>query len=157
MTNNVTVHVRPGMKATIICPSCNKAKSISVASLHGKQHTIKVRCSCNNPFTAHLNFRKHYRKQINLTGTYHVLKPQGAGGGIMQIKNISMSGIGFTVSGRHSIKENQTIQLEFQLDDKKQTKMLKLATIRSVDGNYIGCAFADQKLYEKELGFYLRF
>ncbi len=157
MTSNVTVHVRPGMQATIICPSCNKAKSISVASLHGKQHTIKVRCSCNNPFIAHLNFRKHYRKEINLTGSYHVLKPPGSGGGVIQIQNISMTGIGFTVSGHHNMKEKQTVQLEFHLDDRNKTKMLKLATIRSVQDNYIGCAFADQKLYEKELGFYLRF
>lgn len=73
----------------------------------------------------------------------------------MHICNISRGGIGFTVSGTHKLQENQTVQLKFQLDDKKQTLLVKQVYIRSVDNNYIGCQFIDPDLIGKALGFYL--
>ena len=41
-----------------------------------------------------LNFRRHYRKQTNLSGTYKIAGEAESGGGIIQINNISSSGVG---------------------------------------------------------------
>jgi PilZ domain len=152
---DIKVYVHPDNTATVICPACNTAKKASVAPYRLKKHSLKIRCLCNTSFKVRLDFRQHYRKQTSLPGNYLIIDPPGTGGGVMHICNISRSGIGFTVSGRHKLQENQTVQLEFRLDDKKQTKLAKQVYIRSVDNNYVGCHFIDQDLIGKALGFYL--
>jgi len=154
--NNVKVFVRPDNTATIICPACNAASQASVASFRHKKHSLKIRCKCDTVFRVQLDFRRHYRKQTSLPGTYRVIKPPGAGGGVIHIRNISRHGIGFTVSGLHRMQQGQTIHLEFNLNDKHRTKLAKEATIRLVDKNYVGCQFINENLVEKALGFYLR-
>ncbi len=148
--------VRPDNTATIICPACNVVKQVSVEAYRHKNHSLKISCKCNTKFTVDLDFRTHYRKQTNLPGTYRVINPSGSGNGDIQICNISQSGIGFTVSDLHEMKKGQTLQLEFRLNDKNQTKLVKQARIHSIENNYIGCQFIDQDFIEKALGFYLR-
>jgi hypothetical protein len=152
----VKIFVRPDNTATIICPACNAATQTSVAHYRHKKHVLKIRCKCNAVFKAQLDFRRHYRKQTSLPGTYRVIKPPGGGGGVIHIRNISQNGIGFTVSGVHHLQPGMVIRLEFTLNDKHLTKLVKEATVRLVEDNYIGCQFTDQDVVEKALGFYLR-
>ena len=153
---NIKVFVRADKTATIICPSCNTAKHTSVAPYLHKKHLLKIRCKCNARFSIQLDFRHHYRKQTSLPGTYRVIDPPGGGGGVIHIRNISQGGIGFSVSGLHRMEKEQALQLEFHLNDKNQTKLIKQARICIVENNYIGCEFIDPDLLEKALGFYLR-
>ncbi|NOQ47384.1 MAG: hypothetical protein GQ559_12090 [Desulfobulbaceae bacterium] len=154
----VQIFVRDNNMATIICPVCNASRRVSVAAYLKGKHFVKTRCTkCNEVFTIMLDFRGHFRKPTNLSGTYSIINPKGMGGGVMQIQNISRSGIGFTVSGKHNMEENQTLSLEFQLNDKKQTPLKKQVVIKSVQKNYIGCQFAKNEDIEKALGFYLQF
>lgn len=101
-----------------------------------------------------LDFRRHYRKQDNLTGYYAVTN--GIGGGVIHIHNISRGGMGFTVSGIHAIHLGHLIELTFELNDKKRTRLKKNAIVRSVNANRIGCEFLDETPLEKALGFYLQ-
>jgi len=153
---NLKAFVRPDNTTTIVCPGCKEVKQISVAAYRHTKHSINIRCKCNTRFTVHLDFRNHYRKETDFPGTYRIIKPSGKGSGDIHICNISRGGIGFTVSGLHIMEPGQTLQLEFRLNDKKQTKLIKQARICTVDNNYIGCQFVDQDLMEKALGFYLR-
>ncbi len=152
----VKIFVRPDNTATIICPACNAASQTSVAHFRHKKHSLKIRCKCNHVFKAQLDFRRHYRKQTSLTGTYRVIRPPGAGGGVIHIRNISRNGIGFTVSGVHHLQPEQIVRLEFTLNDRHMSKLTKEARVQLVDGNYIGCQFLDEDTIEKALGFYLR-
>ena len=74
----------------------------------------------------------------------------------MHVKDISQSGLGFTVAGTHFIEKGHTLSVSFTLDDKKKTKLIKEVVVQSVDGNFIGCRFVEEQAYEKELGFYLK-
>jgi len=74
----------------------------------------------------------------------------------MHIQNISQGGIGFTISGVHHLEKKQTLQIEFQLNDRNQTKLSKLAEVCTINKNKIGCKFIEPQLMEKSLGFYLR-
>lgn len=141
--------------ATICCPECGLVKNVSVAKFRQVQHTLKIKCSCNHSFKVMLDFRSHYRKQAELIGTY-ALMPPASGGGLMNITNISRSGMGFTVSGIHTIKIGDNARVAFTLDNRKKTKLNKQVTIRSIDKDYIGCEFVDQQAFEKDLGFYLQ-
>lgn len=145
--------------ATITCPKCHKAKPISVDKYRNRKHNIKIRCSCGYSFSSLLDFRRHYRKETNLEGTYHLLPP-GVGKGRLNILNISRSGvgfaIGFSVRSNHSIQIGQKARIVFDLDNKKQSGIDKVVTIRSIGELYIGCEFDDSHHLDKELGFYLQ-
>ena len=139
--------------ATITCPACGLTRQVSVASYCGKKSRIKVRCKCERKFTVDLEFRQHHRKETDLDGFYDI--EADTGGGNAKVKDISLSGIGFTVTGVHNVKIGQKIQIEFVLDDTKQTTLKKTAVVKSVNDNRIGCEFHKEQAFEKDLGFYL--
>ena len=141
--------------ATISCPNCRKAKRLTVDRYCGKNHTVKVRCTCETSFLAYLEFRKHYRKPTELKGVYRITS-EGGGGGSVSIHNLSRDGIGFTVSGMHRIKTGQKALIDFVLDNNKSTRLIKEVEIKSVRNNYIGCQFVSHQPFEKDLGFYLQ-
>jgi len=152
----VKTFVRDNNTATVICPACNRIKQISAEPYRNRKHTLRVRCACGELFSLRLDFRRHYRKLTSLPGTYAILPPDRPGGGIMHVRNISRSGLGFTLSGRHNIKKGVRVILTFRLNDRNQTKLRKEAIVRSVKGNYIGCQFPPNDPIEKALGFYLQ-
>lgn len=150
----VKAFVRANDTVTIVCPVCKAPKNAAVGAFRDKSHYLKVRCSCENVFTVHLDFRQHYRKETDLSGTFRSINPPGMGGDI-HIKDISSSGIGFTVNGVQFLERGHILTLTFTLDDKKRTKLTKEVVVRTVQGDFVGCRFVETKAYEKELGFYL--
>lgn len=142
--------------AIIVCPACSAAKTISVVQFRNTQHTIAVKCKCGAAFKVLLDFRKSYRKPTNLRGTYAMHPPAG-GGGLIKVKNVSLTGLCFEVIGHHDIKISQKATVDFTLDDRKETRIKKTVTVRSVNGLAIGCEFHQDQAFEKDLGFYLRF
>jgi len=143
-------------RATIICPVCNMAKTVPVAAFRHKQHNIRARCKCGEIFSVHLDFRGHYRKQTNLSGTYEIKHQREKGRGAIHVIDISASGIRFTVSGVNPLQPGHLVSLAFELDDRKQTKINKLSVVRSVQGNTVGCEFVGNEPLERALAFYLR-
>lgn len=140
---------------SISCPACGLVREASVAKFRNQRHVLAVKCKCNTTFKVHLEFRKYFRKSTELEGIYTILPPD-AGGGQAKIQNISRTGIGFSVSGRHSIKIGQSAKVKFTLDNRKNTTLDKIVIVKAVRENYIGCAFVADQEFEKELGFYLR-
>ena len=143
-------------RATIICPACNTAKSVSVAAFRHKQHVIRAKCVCGEVFPILLDFRNHYRKKVKLSGKYEVKHQQDKAKGAMHITDLSESGLRFTVAGVNLLQPGYLLALDFQLDDRKQSRIQKLATVRSVQGNAIGCEFIANEPIERSLAFYLR-
>jgi hypothetical protein len=152
----IKVHIRENNTATFICPSCGAVKHFEAGRFRHQRHSFSVRCRCQQVFSVQLDFRRYYRKQTNLNGTYEILSEGGVGGGIIHISNVSRGGIGFTVSGLHRIEKDQLIQVEFQLNDKKKTVLKKQAVVKSVHQNSIGCQFKCNADLDKALGFFLQ-
>ena len=150
------IHVRADNTATLICPACGTIKHFAAERFLHSNHTLAVRCRCQHEFTVLLDFRRHYRKQTSLPGTYEIVSEGGVGGGIIHINNISRGGVGFTVSGIHRIAKGQVLHLEFQLNDKKKTVLKKRVQVKSVHQNTIGCQFVDTDPMERSLGFFLQ-
>ena len=153
---NIRAFVRPDDTTTITCPGCNKSKNVTVTQFRDKKHTLHVTCSCRKKFSVNLDFRSQYRKKVNLSGTYRIVKPPGGGYGEVHIQNISWDGIGFTVFNMPDLRKGQVVELTFKLDDRRKSKLVKQVRICSVIDNYVGSEFSDKGLYEKSLGFYLR-
>lgn len=154
--SDIKAHVRENNTATLICPACGAIKHIAAEKFRFGRHTINVRCRCQQLFTVLLDFRRHYRKQTSLPGTYEIISEGGIGGGIIHINNISRSGVGFTVSGLHRIEKDQELLVEFQLNDKRKTTLKKRVLVKSVRQNVIGCQFKDNAEMERALGFFLQ-
>lgn len=152
---SVKAFVNDNGVTALACPVCGLVRPTSVSKFRNKRHVLSVKCKCNESFKVHLEFRKHFRKKTDLVGLYSLLPP-AAGGGRVKIQNISRSGIGFSISGRHSIKVGNLAKLIFTLDNRNSTELDKQITIKSISENYIGCEFIENQAFEKELGFYLR-
>lgn len=148
--------VRDDGNATIVCPQCSSVKIVPVSQYKGRQHRLQVRCSCSHVFKINLDFRQCYRKSTKLSGIY-ALHPPAVGGGMAQVLNISLGGLCFEVQSVHNIQINQKGRIDFTLDNKKKTRLVREFIVRSVTGKMIGCQFKKEQQFEKELGFYLRF
>ncbi|WP_310600858.1 PilZ domain-containing protein [Desulfobulbus sp.] len=152
----LTVYVRADNTATLTCPACGTVKHFSASAYRSTPHLMTVRCGCSASFPVLLNFRCNFRKQTNLPGTYQIIGPKNSGGGMIQVTNLSRGGAEFTVSGMHNLAMDQEIQIEIQLNDKKQTVLKKQAVIKSVRKNVVGCEFKNHADLDKALGFFLQ-
>ncbi|MGD9948296.1 MAG: PilZ domain-containing protein [Desulfobulbus sp.] len=153
---DVKVYVRENNTATMVCPSCQAVKHFDAERYRHQRHTFSVRCRCQHVFSVLLDFRRNYRKQTSLHGTYEIISKDGVGGGIIHINNISRGGLGFSVSGIHRIEKDQLLQVEFQLNDKNKTVLKKQAVVRAVHQNSVGCEFKCNADLDKALGFFLQ-
>ena len=150
-----TSFVKNDNEATVVCPECDLAKTVSVKQFRNQQHRVKVKCTCGNVFKIMLEFRRHRRKDTSLTGDYKPNAPN-TDGGVVEIVNLSLGGACFETRGNHDMKIGQTGSINFTLDNRKQTVLLKYVVIRSAQGNRIGCEFIEDQAYEPALGFYLQ-
>ncbi len=141
---------------TIICPVCKQSIDTTVAEFRDIKHSLYINCICKAQFMIDLDFRVYYRKEVDLPGRYRIIAPPYAGQGTVQINNISMSGIGFTVPRMGGLEKGQTVELDFQLTDQKQTRLVRqVVCIRTVENGYLGCEFSNNDPYEKNLGYFL--
>ncbi len=138
----------------IVCPACDSAKAISASQFRHRLHLIKAKCKCGHVFKVHLEFRRHFRKEAELEGTYD-LNPPAVGGGKTKVVNLSLSGACFEVRGIHDLQVGQKGSLVFTLDNRRETVLFKKVIIKTVSANRIGCEFVEDRAFEKELGFYL--
>lgn len=152
----VTTHVDGDGTAAITCPVCSNQKRTSVATLKHKKHVLKVRCSCKTVFRVLLNHRSHYRKPVNLSGTYATLYQYDKGKGLAQITNISTGGVQYRVVGLNKLHPGSIIDLDFQLDDRQRSTIKKQALVRYTHDNIVGCEFVDKGATDRALAFYLR-
>ena len=74
----------------------------------------------------------------------------------MIIYNLSRTGIGFSVSDGLELRVGQKLRLEFQLNDRKASIIVKDAVIRSVHDQIVGCEFDGRGELAGALGFYLQ-
>ncbi|MFA7384532.1 MAG: PilZ domain-containing protein [Desulfurivibrionaceae bacterium] len=139
-------------------------KTVRATGIAHSSTVVRIRCACSVVFPIRFEYRKTFRKAINLVGIYHVLfdnedipeLSQGKKTINCRVENISMYGAGFSVLGRHHIKENSRLLLGFTLDNLQKTWIEKTGVARRVTGAYIGMQFDEAANVDQTLGFYLR-
>jgi hypothetical protein len=152
----VKTHVDSDGTAAITCPVCSNQKRASVATLKDKKHALTVRCSCKTVFRVLLNYRSHYRKSVNLSGTYTTLYQYDQCKGLAQITNVSAGGLQYRVVGLNRLHPGSIVDLDFQLDNTQRSQINKQALVRYAHDNVVGCEFVDKGESDRALGFYLR-
>jgi c-di-GMP-binding flagellar brake protein YcgR len=150
------IYVSKYNTALVRCPGCGRSQLYSVDQFKGVRYAIKVACSCKAVFHVKIDFRRKYRKEINLPGSYApVSQAKRADWGRIVLKNLSMTGVGFVIHGNHHIIREDALVVKFTLDDRPRSEIEKPVIVRNVQGNYLGCEFQSLAAYEKALGFYL--
>ena len=155
-TGVVRSYVRPDNTAVINCPFCKRQKEINVVPFTGSKSLLKIKCACKNVFNIQLEYRKRFRKRTNLNGTY-VNHTQHNNSGKVHIRDISVSGLGFTSMDIDKLKVDDELTLKFNLDDEQHTEITKEVTIKEIRKDAIGCEFerGGEFAFDGPLGLYV--
>jgi transcription elongation factor Elf1 len=142
-------------KAIIICPNCEKSKTIDVVEDTAR---LQHKCSCGYLHSVLLERRKRHRKITNLKGTYTCLvSGKQVAKGSMTIQDITRAGLSFKFDQSAGQKFNMgdNLLLEFHIDDESKSLIKKQGVIRHMRGPYIGVEFSSVDLYDRALGLYM--
>jgi len=151
----IKVHVSQDNHISFACPCCEKTHRVSVAKFKNTKHKLVTRCSCGERFEVDLNFRRFYRKRIEIVGEFTNLSSGSGKWFAMTVTNLSMSGLRFTTVGSTGIKKDNTLRVKFTLDGKRTDSIEKEVVVKNVGTRQYGCEFINLAYEEKELGFYL--
>ncbi len=149
-----TIYLDDSNRVSIICPKCRFEQYINTKNFKDTQKTLKGKCRCGEPYQFTIEFRKRYRKDVRLAGEYFIegIREKGE----IIIRDLSMGGIRFECLNPHHISKDDTLKVKFNLDDSKRSEIRKPVKVIWVKDRIIGAHFIETKLYEKDLGFYLR-
>ena len=148
------VYVDDTNQASISCPECGFSKNIDITNFKNTQKSAKAKCGCGESFRFTLEFRKNYRKNVRLPGEY-IEKKTGEKGDVI-IRDLSLTGIRFESLKPHQISTNDILEVKFKLDNPVRSKILKLAKPIWVRDRLVAAHYSETKLFEKDLGFYLK-
>ena len=159
------INVTKDKRVTLSCPDCLLVREISVEKLMGDKHFLTVKCPCGTTYAINLNFRKHYRKDVSLSGHYtdNDVDVDWVDAGNLtsvpincRIKNISMGGVGFTSLRHVRVKLGDILKIKFTLDKVPPEIIEKEVVVRTIRDDYIGCEFTQESGYsDRTLGFFL--
>ena len=141
-------------QAIVTCPQCTKRAQVSAAAYRDCHALLKSTCTCGHCFPFLLDTRHFYRKAVHLSGRYTPLDTTTKRR--MTVVNLSMSGVHFDMLLPHALQIDDVVELVFHLDDQRCTEIHQKAIVHWVDDKKIGAAFCDLRVYEGNLGFYLR-
>jgi len=148
------VYVGENNRALIICPKCGFERNVDAMTLKTATNILKVKCKCRETFQIALEYRKHYRKEVRLTGEYIAQKSRERGEVI--IRELSLTGIRLESVKPHRISIDDMLEMKFILDNPMRTEIRKLAKVIWVKDRIIGVNFSEKELYAQVLGFYLK-
>jgi hypothetical protein len=140
-------------KGTVNCPKCLFGIAIDATKFQNKKRELKAKCKCGEIFQFTIEFRTQYRKDVMLPGEYSI---QGKKGEII-IRDLSMSGVRFECFMPSPISADDTLEVTFKLNNPSGKEIRKTVKVVWVNGFMVGAKFIERKLYEKDLGFYLKY
>ncbi|MEN6374450.1 MAG: PilZ domain-containing protein [Smithella sp.] len=156
MESNIKkIYVDANGLVTLICPNCDLVQKEQAQVYMGTKGPVKIQCKCGNIYDVEIEFRGLFRKEIGLDGIYlTVSNPKNWGK--MIVKNLSIQGCKFETLTANLLNPDEEINIEFYLNNAKNSLIKKSAVVRYVNKKYIGCEF--KKLpgaFDPDLGFYL--
>lgn len=144
-------------EGTFICPVCDKGVIRDLSQFADTQTALrlKCKCSCGNTYRVLVERRQHFRRPANLVGTFSFYGGKGPPmKGLIKIRDISKSGIQFSVNSMPDFKVGDKLLIEFTLDDEDRSQIREEGIVRRIHSNIIGVTFKTTDHYGK-LGQYL--
>ncbi len=140
-------------QALIICPQCMKHTTVNATKYMDGHKTQKVGCGCGHKFPVIFDTRNFYRKDMELPGHYTKLSTDDPE--LMTIEDLSFTGIKFRTRFSHTVQVDDVLTVEFFLDNKQHSHIVKTIRVQHVRGREIGAEFRERQAYSTELTFYL--
>ncbi len=152
----IKVFVSKENKANFTCPSCGtvREKDVSKFSEVDQAVKLKCRCVCGEVYSAFLERRRHFRKSLELRGTF--TREGGREKGYMVVTDLSRSGMKLKVPAKFSFAPGDKLTVSFLLDDKQFSRIEKQVVVRTTGKGFLGVEFLSTDHYDK-LGPYLLF
>ena len=148
------VYVNENNQALIICPKCGFERNVDATSLRTTTNIANIKCKCRETFQIAIEYRKHHRKEVRLSGEYIAQKSRERGEVI--IRELSLTGIRFESMRPHQISTGDILEMQFVLDNPLRSEIRKLTKVKWVKDRIVGANFSETELHSKELGFYLK-
>ncbi|MBW2490091.1 MAG: PilZ domain-containing protein [Deltaproteobacteria bacterium] len=149
-----TIYPDDTNQVLIICSKCGSEQNINVTKFKDTQKKLKDRCRCGEPYEFTIEFRKKYRKDVELPGKY--IHPGTGEKGDIMIRDLSMIGIRFECLNPHHILKDDIVKVKFKLDDSKKSELQKQVKVVWVKDRIIGSYYIETKLYREDLEFFLK-
>lgn len=171
------LYVGSDNKVALTCPGCDKSKLIDVSKYLGSKGSInltyKFRCddcecghkNCNDCLrsecsqgyvnTVRLERRVHVRKDTKLTGTLSLNRDECYP---VQVLDLSRTGARIRIPTKIAIKIGADVMIDFNLDDKQNTQVVKEGKVVRETGLIAALTFEQVETYstaDKAIGFYL--
>lgn len=140
-------YVDENNQARIICNKCGLNKNLDVTKFKDTHKKLKARCKCGEGFRLTLDFRKHYRKKVQLAGECFI-QEKGERDDILII-DVSMSGINFTTFKPHNFSIDDTVELKFTFDNPMRTKVREQVKIKRINGRNVGAQYINQSRMQR--------
>ena len=133
----------------VICPKCGLEKTTNVFKFKNTHKRLKANCKCGEVFRFALNYRKHFRKKVMLSGEYFIQEKNIRDD--IFIKDISISGINFITYKEHNFSKNDTVELKLAMDDQMEPEIHASIKIKWINDRNVGAQFNNPKSLEKDL------
>jgi c-di-GMP-binding flagellar brake protein YcgR len=152
--SNVTVHVSGKETVDLMCLRCGNTREIPVESLPAGDNKYRIKCKCGYSYLALFDKRRFYRKKTCLGGVY--FRDNHIKDEIIEISDISITGLCFIANGNGDLEKGQVINLTFVLDNASHDTVKCKATVRQLRDTRVGVEFLNLPPgMQKILGFYL--
>ena len=150
----IKIYVNNANEGEIVCPKCEKTKTIHLSNDRIPQKPIRVKCNCGYSFSIVLEYRKYYRKTVSIPGKLVHIQT-GEDIAKIVVTSLSVVGVGFEVKSTGSVTANGVYYIVFTLDDSLESAIREAIVVKRVSGSNIGAEFCDQEKYNYELDFYI--
>jgi PAS domain S-box-containing protein len=144
----------------LTCPRCGFQESVSCDQFEKLGNALSVTCPCRTNFSAVLEKRRSFRKEVRLAGHFALegdLGNRDAGGsiwGLMVVRDLSKAGLRFSTTKADLVHPGDLLMVRFHLDNSNKALIHKPARVISVTDNEVGCRFEGDDSYDITLGFY---
>ena len=140
-------------QAVIVCPDCAKHTPIDASPYMYSHKSLKVGCCCGHKFPVVFDTRMFYRKALHLAGQY--TKRPTDDPELLTLEDLSYTGVKFRTRFSHKIVVDDVLTIDFILDNRQCSRIIKPVRVIYVQGRVIGAAFCDRQAYSTELTYYL--
>lgn len=147
---------------TLSCPVCNKSRVVDASRYIDRDRAVRIqaKCSCGHSYPVILERRRQHRKSVLLSGTF-TCDPSRASGmsapcrGAMTVIDISRGGVRLRFNPMPDLRIGDMINVEFTLNDARQTRIIRDVLIQNVAPPFAGAKFYRRHHLDNEIGFYL--
>jgi hypothetical protein len=129
----IEVYLSPQETFLVVCPHCNQSKIFKPDDLPpNSPNPFKYECPCGVSSNVLLNYRRTYRKDVKLAGSFTLPSESKKIERICTVLDISATGMQIVTDYFKNISEGQPIDATIIFDDKLRTRLELRCVVRHI-------------------------